>query len=56
MDTKKAPVIDLSDLGGRQVLGPVAPENTSNPIDLSDLGGIRLGQHVASELPKDAAD
>ena len=33
------PSIDLSDLGGRQISGPFAPEKPSTPIDLSDLGG-----------------
>jgi hypothetical protein len=49
------PSIDLSDLGGRQISGPFAPEKPSTPIDLSDLGGIRIGppQTNAPEESKD---
>lgn len=37
----KAPIIDLSDLGGIRIAHP-SPTKTESPIDLSDIGGKRL--------------
>jgi|HubBroStandDraft_1064217.scaffolds.fasta_scaffold2424687_1 hypothetical protein len=52
METQKAPAIDLSDLGGKQLSGPVMAVDGGHPISLEDLGGVRLGQHQTDATTK----
>jgi hypothetical protein len=50
MSEEKKPkeVIDFSSLGGRQVIGPSAPNEPSKPIDFSDIGGRCIYQPLES--------
>jgi hypothetical protein len=52
LDSNPNTPIDLSDLGGKQLSGPVMAVDAGHPISLEDLGGVRLGQHQTDAATK----